>query len=104
MTMPSKMPSRQLVATYSTLLAHTRCWLSNREISAKVPAVPERTVRSLTARLRDAGLLEERRLFGGFVYRALPPNPHVLREMMLAGEAMGIEISAVEGKCLTEPV
>jgi hypothetical protein len=61
--------SLQEVRVYETLRAHGATWLTNREITALVPGVAERTVRAYTRRWVQLGLLETIPLFPAPRYR-----------------------------------
>lgn len=102
MTMPAIQPSRSLVEAYATLLRHPR-WISNRELGEMLPTINARTIRSVTSRLRDANLVEERRVHHGFMFRALDPSPHILDELRAAAEVFGIDIPSPNGTCPATP-
>lgn len=53
-------------------------WMSNEDISAKEPNVPERTIRSITARLFDNGVLERAETHPGHHFRVSQTKGKVL--------------------------
>jgi DNA-binding transcriptional ArsR family regulator len=83
--------SPHLVKVHRALAKKPPHWLTNQEIGALLPDVAARTIRYHTRRLTAAGVLEERRVFGGYRYRyAATPDQEAVAQLNSAAAIFGL--------------
>lgn len=78
------------------VLATSAEWMNARELAAQADRVAPRTVRAITARLSDMGVVERVKLFDGHRYRltmdALRAHSDYCDRLRLIAEATGIAL------------
>ena len=63
--------SRQEIEVFRVLLG-SQAWMSNREIASACKDVADRTVRAMTLKFVQLGLVEQAEVFPGHRYRVCP--------------------------------
>lgn len=96
MTKPPEI-SRQEVEVYRVLSANRGRWLSNAQLTEYTQGVAPRTVRAVTRKLAQAGVVDLAPVHGGYCYRFAAATPQAasayLARLHQAAEVLGITLN-----------
>lgn len=90
--------SRQEVEVFRVLLLNSKTWMTNKDLAQQCKGVAPRTVRAMTLKFVNLGILDQAEVFPGHMYRiaakADKRNRGYVDRLRQVAEVFGIDLGS----------